>query len=80
MSVAIGDGGQDYIVIPERGAATPFWAGIVALVDQYAGRHLGFVNGGIYRIGRSAYYHKVFHDLTAGDDTVMLPSTVVTGY
>jgi subtilase family serine protease len=82
MAVAIGDGGQRYIVIPARGtsAATPFWAGIVALADQFAGRHPGFVNAGIYRIGRSTYYHKAFHDVTAGDNTVMLPSTVVTGY
>ena len=30
-------------------ASAPTWAGIIALADQYAGRHLGFVNPAIYR-------------------------------
>jgi len=45
-------------------ASAPLWAGLVALADQYSGRHLGFINAGIYRIGRSASYHMAFHDVT----------------
>jgi hypothetical protein len=37
------------------------------LADRYAGRHLGFINDAVYRIGRSAFYHKAFHDVTAGN-------------
>ena len=29
-------------------AATPLWAGVIALADQQAGQHLGFVNPAIY--------------------------------
>lgn len=28
-------------------ASTPFWAGIIALADQYAGHSLGFVNSAL---------------------------------
>jgi hypothetical protein len=38
----------------------------VALADEYAHQDLGFVNPAIYDIGRSASYHKAFHDITTG--------------
>lgn len=41
--------------------------------DQYAGRDLGLVNPAIYRIGRSAYYHQAFYDVTTRTNTVTLP-------
>ena len=44
----------------------PTWAGIIALADQYAGRHLGSVNPAIYQIAHSSHYHQAFHDITAG--------------
>jgi subtilase family serine protease len=49
-------------------ASTPLWAGIVALADQYAGRPLGFINAGLYRIADSSAYHAAFHDITSGND------------
>jgi subtilase family serine protease len=49
-------------------ASTPLWAGIVALADQYAGRPLGFINAGLYRIADSSAYHEAFHDTTSGND------------
>jgi subtilase family serine protease len=61
-------------------AASPAWAGIVALADQYAGRHLGFINPAIYRIGRSARYHRAFHDVTKGNNTVKSGSVTVKGF
>ena len=70
--------GSPAVVAPARSA--PLWAGLVALADQYSGRHLGFINAGIYRIGRGAYYHKAFHDVTTGDNTVSFPPKMVTGY
>ncbi len=61
-------------------ASTPLWAGVVALADQLAGRHLGFVNAGIYRIAKSRAYESAFHDVTTGDNTVSSSRGTVTGY
>ena len=61
--------------------STPLWAGIAALADQDARRQLGFLNDGLYRIGHSAMYHKAFHDITTGSNTVTLPSgKQINGY
>jgi subtilase family serine protease len=60
--------------------AAPLWAAVIALADQYVGRDLGFVNPALYRIGRSAYYHQAFHDVTTGTNTVTSPTQTITGY
>jgi subtilase family serine protease len=82
MAVVTSTGAGKYTISGSGGtsASAPIWAGLVALADQYAGRHLGFVNAGIYRIGRSAYYHKAFHDISTGDNTVSFPPKTITGY
>ncbi len=82
MALAINGGGQDNILIGAGGAsaAAPLWAAVIALADQYAGRDLGFVNPALYRIGRSAYYHQAFHDVTTGTNTVNFPTRTITGY
>jgi subtilase family serine protease len=82
MTLAVSAGvGQDYFY-PAAGtsAATPLWAALIALADQYSSRHLGFVNPAIYRIGRSASYHQAFHDITTGNSTVTFPQGTITGY
>jgi subtilase family serine protease len=61
-------------------ASAPLWAGLIALADQHADRHLGFVNTGFYRIGRSARYHQAFHDVTTGTNTVRFPPMTISGY
>jgi subtilase family serine protease len=62
-------------------ASAPLWAGIIALADQYAHRHLGFVNPAIYQIARTSQYHQAFHDVTAGpSNTAEFPPTTITGY
>jgi subtilase family serine protease len=61
-------------------AGAPLWAGLIALADQDAGRHLGFVNAALYRIGRSARYHHAFHDVTTGSNTVRFPPRTISGY
>jgi subtilase family serine protease len=59
----------------------PLWAGIAALADQDADRQLGFLNPGLYRIGHSTLYHRAFHDVTHGNNTVTLPSgKQINGY
>jgi subtilase family serine protease len=82
MAIAISDGGGQYTIRDGGGtsATAPLWAGLIALADQYAGRHLGFVNPAIYRIGRSARYHQAFHDITSGNNTVRFPPAAITGY
>jgi Subtilase family len=78
MALAFSDGG----IVPARGtsAATPLWAAVIALADQEAGQHLGFVNPALYRIARGYAYHRAFHDVVTGDNSVMLPSRMVVGY
>jgi hypothetical protein len=50
------------------------------LADQYAGRPLGFVNAGIYRVAESSRYHAAFHDVTTGHNTAAFPPTTIQGY
>jgi subtilase family serine protease len=54
-------------------ASTALWAGLMALADQDAHHGLGFVNHAIYRIARSASYHKAFHDITTGNNLTLGP-------
>jgi len=70
------------VLYPAQGtsAATPLWAAVIALADQDAGHHLGFVNPAIYAIARSPAYHRAFHDVTTGDNSVFWPTHLFTGY
>ena len=61
-------------------AAAPLWAGVIALADQQAGRHLGFVNPAIYAIAQGPGYHRAFHDVVTGDNSVQWHSGIITGY
>jgi len=81
MALTFSGSGQDSVVIGADGdsAAAPLWGAVIALADQYAGRHLGFVNPAIYQIGRGAY-HQAFHDVTAGGNTVAPAAGTITGY
>jgi subtilase family serine protease len=54
--------------------------GRVALADQEAGHRLGFVNPAIYAIARGPAYHRAFHDVVTGDNSVLWPTGVFTGY
>jgi subtilase family serine protease len=61
-------------------AAAPLWAGVIALADQEAGVHLGFVNPAIYAIAKGPDYHRAFHDVITGDNSVLWPTGVFVGY
>ena len=81
MTLAISEGGETYIRNSGGTSATaPLWAGLIALADQYADHHLGFVNPALYRIGRGPLYHRAFHDITTGTNTVRFPPKTITGY
>ena len=82
MAIVISGGGQHDILIGGGGTsvAAPLWAAVIALADQYAGRHLGFVNPALYQIGHSTHYHQAFHDVTTGTNTVEPGVQTITGY
>lgn len=82
MALAISVGGGRVYIRNSGGtsASAPIWAGLVALADQYAHRHLGFVSPALYRIARSARYHQAFHDITMGSNTVKFPPRTFQGY
>src|SRR5260370_366611 len=61
-------------------ARAPSWAGLIGLADQYARRPPGFVNAVIYQIARGPPYHRAFHDIALGNNTVQFPPTTSTGY
>jgi subtilase family serine protease len=81
VAVVFSNGGQR--TVQSHGgtsSAAPIWAAMIALADQYAGRHLGFVDPAIYQIARGPSYHRAFHDITTGSNTAQFPPTTVTGY
>ena len=73
-------GGYELIGAGGTSAGASFWAGLIALADQEAGHPLGFVNPAIYQIARGPLYRQAFHDITTGDNTVVLNGVTVTGY
>jgi subtilase family serine protease len=82
MALVISNGSGGYTIRNSGGtsAAAPFWAGLIALADQYAGHDLGFVNPALYRIAGTALYSAAFHDVTTGNNTVEFPPQTFTGY
>jgi len=81
MALAIADSNSyDLVSAAGTSAAAPLWAGLIALADQYAGRPLGFVNPALYRIGRSPQGRRAFHDITTGDNSVVVVPRLITGY
>ena len=90
MAVARTGPGNTYMLTGAGGtsASAPLWAGLVALADQDANHPLGFINAAIYRVARGSRYHKAFHDIVTGNNTMVLAATststpasvTVTGY
>jgi subtilase family serine protease len=80
LAVSAGDGKDYFYPAGGTSAATPLWAALIALADQYSGHHLGFVNPAIYRIARSTSYHQAFHDITTGNSTINFAHGTITGY
>jgi subtilase family serine protease len=81
MAVTLDLSGQQITAVADgTSAGAPLWAGIIALADQSAGRHLGFINPAIYQIARGPMYHSAFHDITTGNNSVHFPSGTVNGY
>jgi subtilase family serine protease len=68
----------DYYPVGGTSVGSPCWAGSMALIDQKAGRSLGFINPTIYSIlNNGAEYSKAFHDITVGNNN---PNSATTGW
>jgi subtilase family serine protease len=82
MAIAIAEPGGHTHIRNSGGtsASAPIWAGLIALADQYAHRHLGFVNPALYRIAASPADHRAFHDVASGNNTAKFPPRTFTGY
>ncbi len=66
--------GAGWSLIGGTSAATPQWAALAALADNYAANHtkapVGFLNPKLYLIAASsASYAKDFHDITVGNNS-----------
>jgi subtilase family serine protease len=72
--------GAGWTPVAGTSAATPQWAGLAALADDYAASHgkapVGFINPALYTIGRSSAYASDFHDITVGNNSF----AGITGY
>lgn len=58
-------------------AGSPQWAGIIALVDQFVGDRVGFINPILYE-GFANQYATFFHDITVGNNALI--TTGLSGY
>jgi hypothetical protein len=62
-------GHYGYYILGGTSVGSPCWAGAMALIDQKAGKSLGFINPAIYSIlNNPAEYSKAFHDVTVGNN------------
>jgi subtilase family serine protease len=77
MALEYSDG--EFRSAPGTSASTPLWAGVIALADQEAGQHLGFINPAIYQIAQGPAYHQAFHDVVTGDNSVLWPTGLFVG-
>ena len=60
---------------------SPQWAGIVADLNQYAGRPLGFLNPSLYAIGGLGLFGSFGRDITTGKNALIgVPGAVAPGY
>ena len=68
----------EYEVVGGTSVGAPCWAGAMALVDQKAGRSLGYINPAIYSIlTNSSEYSKAFYDIRVGNND---PDSAANGW
>ncbi len=62
----------EWIEVGGTSAATPLWAGFMALANQQAAANgkpaVGFLNSTVYSLGRGADYTSDLHDITTGSN------------
>jgi subtilase family serine protease len=60
---------------------SPQWAGIVADLNQYAGRPLGFLNPALYAVGGLRQFYNFGRDITVGNNALVgVPGATAAGY
>jgi subtilase family serine protease len=61
-------------------ASGPVWAALVAIADQIAGKALGFINPGLYKLAAAATYTQDFHDITSGNNGSTVGGKTLAGW
>lgn len=61
-------------------ASAPMWAALIALANQMAGHPLGFINPALYKLAASEHYAQDFHDVTVGNNSIVVNGKKVEGY
>jgi subtilase family serine protease len=61
-------------------AATPTWAGVIAVANQLAGHALGFINPALYTLATSEKAAEDFRDITSGSNSFSQGNVSVQGY
>jgi subtilase family serine protease len=70
-----------YYSICGTSEGSPQWAGIIADLNQYAGRPLGFLNPALYALGGFGAFGSFGRDITVGDNALIgVPGAVAPGY
>jgi subtilase family serine protease len=70
-----------YYSICGTSEGSPQWAGIVADLNQYAGRPLGFLNPALYAVGGLGQFGTFGRDITVGNNALIdVPGAVAPGY
>jgi subtilase family serine protease len=64
-------GGEGYYFICGTSEGSPQWAGIVADLNQYAGRPLGFLNPTLYAVGGLGGFRQFGRDITVGTNAFL---------
>jgi subtilase family serine protease len=60
--------GGGFFLFGGTSAGAPQWAAIISILDQEAGRSLGFINKAVYLLGHSPAHSAFFHDVTSGNN------------
>jgi len=72
----LGSGQNGFYAFGGTSEGSPAWAGIVADINQLAGRPMGFLNPRLYALGGSGKLSTLFHDITKGNNAF----TGISGY
>lgn len=66
----LGQNNAGYFGIGGTSEGAPQWAGIIADLNQYAGRPLGFINPALYLIGATGGFGHIGRDITVGNNAL----------
>lgn len=76
-----GPGSAGWYTICGTSEGSPQWAGIVADLNQYAGKPLGFLNPALYAAGGRGHFDRFGRDITVGNNALLdVPGAVAPGY